>query len=57
MAIMVAVVKLLTRNGIKLQFLGRLSSVLVTVPTVMPWDSVEGKGRVTLVDLSMRGLL
>jgi hypothetical protein len=57
MAIMIVVIKLLTRTDMKLQFLGRPNSVIVTVPTAMSWGSVEGKGRDTLVDLSMRRLL
>jgi hypothetical protein len=51
------VIKLLTRPGIELHFLGRPDSSLVTVPTKLSWGSVDGKGRDTSVDLSMRLLL
>ena len=51
------VIKLLTRPGIELHFVGRPDSSLVTVPTAMSWDGVRGKCKETLVDLSMRLLL
>jgi hypothetical protein len=51
------VIKLLTRPGLELHFLGRPDSSLVPQPTELSWGSVEGKGRDTLVNLSMRLLL
>lgn len=51
------VLKLLTRQGTELHFLGCPDSNLVTVPTELSWGSVKVRGRETLVDLSMRSLL
>jgi len=51
------VIKLLTRPGNELHFLGRPDISLVNVPTALSWGSVEGKGIDTLAHLSMRLLL